>query len=82
MNSLNTMLENYFGLHDEELVNELFECGEKSSSPEQLREIIAASSMCLLEFPDDFLYDLWGVVNDTKKTLQNNAEEESCAISQ
>lgn len=70
------MIDNYFGFYDEELATELFEYGQKTNTPEVLREEMCNSSMFMLEFPDNFLYELWGIINDHKKSfwLQNSKE--------
>lgn len=64
------MLDEYFGFHDEdeEIATELFECGLTTNTLEDFREKICSSSMFMLEFPDDFLNDLWVIVNDYKNS--------------
>lgn len=63
---LNDVFDNYLGFNDEELATTVFELGRDSSSLVEMEERIKTSALSNFDFTPEFVFDLWGVVNDWK----------------
>uniref|UniRef100_A0A0N4ZNV5 PDZ domain-containing protein n=1 Tax=Parastrongyloides trichosuri TaxID=131310 RepID=A0A0N4ZNV5_PARTI len=66
--AMNEIFESYLGLHDDELALSMWELGRGCNNILEFTEQINKSDMASIEFPDELIFDMWGVVDDYKKS--------------
>ncbi|KAK3726574.1 hypothetical protein QZH41_011031 [Actinostola sp. cb2023] len=60
------LLESFLGIRDEELANNLVALSKNKENPSDFA-ICLDEEYADFQFPDDFIFDLWGVIGDAKK---------------
>ncbi|KAI0978108.1 hypothetical protein GJ496_006353 [Pomphorhynchus laevis] len=63
---INSLLESFVGISDEELAERILELSENIRNPSELLEVIENSELGLFEFPFEFICDIWAAVDDVK----------------
>lgn len=65
VSNIDDLLESFMGIRDGDLAKTIWECGKNKNNPDQL---LAALDQDVGEFgfPQDFIFDVWGVVTDTR----------------
>jgi PDZ domain-containing protein GIPC len=55
------------GIHDSELAQTIWELGRNfESNPHEFCEAISQSDIADFGFGEDFIFDLWGAINDAR----------------
>jgi hypothetical protein len=71
---INKVFEEYLGLNDDELALSIWKVASDCKTLLEMSERIRQSSeLSQFEFPEDLIYDLWGIVDDYKKNRLGNA---------
>lgn len=63
---INSLLEMFMGIHDSELAQTIWEIGRNYSNPHEFCEKVTDSEIADFGFSEDFIFDLWGAINDAK----------------
>ncbi|KAI6231207.1 hypothetical protein M3Y95_00357000 [Aphelenchoides besseyi] len=64
---INTILEEYLGVNDDDLALNIWELGRDCSDLLEMRERLRQSvELSPFQFPDELVFDFWGVVTDQK----------------
>ncbi|KAI6242673.1 hypothetical protein M3Y99_00172500 [Aphelenchoides fujianensis] len=65
--AINGIFEEYLGVHDDELALSIWELGRECSELLEMRDRLRQSAqLAPFEFPDELVFDMWGVVRDQK----------------
>lgn len=64
---INSLLETFMGISDTELAQSIWEKGAEKDNPHDFAVVMDESDMELFAFTDDFIFDLWGAINDAKQ---------------
>lgn len=64
---INSLLEMFMGIHDSELAQTIWEIGRNYLNPHEFCEKITESEIADFGFSEDFIFDLWGAINDAKE---------------
>lgn len=62
---IDDLLESFMGIRDGDLAKTIWECGKNKNNPDQLLAALD-SEVGEFGFPQDFIFDVWGVVTDTR----------------
>lgn len=62
---IDDLLESFLGIRDPELANTLLDLGKKLENPSDYA-IAIDDQLGDFAFPDDFIFDIWGVITDAK----------------
>jgi len=62
---IDDLLERFIGIRDEELANTLIDLGKNLENPSDYATAVDAQ-LGDFEFPDEFVFDIWGAINDAK----------------
>lgn len=63
---INSLLETFMGIHDSELAQTIWEIGRNYQNPHEFCEKLTESEIAEFGFSEDFIFDLWGAINDAK----------------
>lgn len=63
---INSLLELFMGIHDSELAQTIWELGRNYTNPHEFCEVISHSDISDFGFSEDFIFDLWGAINDAR----------------
>ncbi|XP_014788947.2 PDZ domain-containing protein GIPC1, partial [Octopus bimaculoides] len=66
VDKINGLLESFMGINDTELAQNIWEIGNKQENPHDFAMAVDASDLEAFGFSDDFIFDLWGAINDAK----------------
>ncbi|XP_029644137.1 PDZ domain-containing protein GIPC3 [Octopus sinensis] len=66
VDKINGLLESFMGINDTELAQNIWEIGNKQENPHDFAMAVDASDLEAFGFADDFIFDLWGAINDAK----------------
>lgn len=66
LDRINGLLESFMGINDTELATQIWEFGRDKDNPHNFVTAIDGSDLEAFGFTDDFIYDLWGAINDAK----------------
>ena len=69
---INVLLESFMGIHDNELATQIWEIGSTHGNPHDFVMAIGDSDLQIFGFNEDLLFDLWGVINDSKTGQANS----------
>lgn len=62
---IDDLLEKFLGIRDPELANTLIDLGNNLENPSDYA-LAVDGQLGDFEFPDDFIFDIWGAINDAK----------------
>uniref|UniRef100_A0AAF5DF47 PDZ domain-containing protein n=1 Tax=Strongyloides stercoralis TaxID=6248 RepID=A0AAF5DF47_STRER len=68
ISAMNDIFDSYLGLHDDELALSIWEVGCNCQDVMELTKKINESEMGTFEFPDELIFDMWGVIDDFRKS--------------
>ncbi|XP_051855316.1 PDZ domain-containing protein GIPC2 [Antechinus flavipes] len=60
------LLESYMGIRDNDLATTIFEAGKDKLNPDEFA-VALDEALGDFAFPDEFIFDVWGVVGDAKQ---------------
>jgi PDZ domain-containing protein GIPC len=66
LNRINSLLESFMGINDNELATQIWELGKDKANPHDFVIAIDSSDLEGFGFTDDFVFDLWGAISDAK----------------
>ncbi|CAG2104671.1 unnamed protein product [Medioppia subpectinata] len=66
LEKINSLLESFMGINDNDLANEILDLGQQKSNPHDFVMAIDNSDLKEFGFSDNFIFDLWGAVTDAK----------------
>lgn len=66
LDRINSLLESFMGINDNDLANEIWDLGQQKANPHDFVIAIDNSDLKEFGFSDDFIFDLWGAVSDAK----------------
>ena len=67
IDAINTLLDSFFGINDNELAIQIWELGENKNNSMDFAEAIDSSDLEAFGFTDDFIIDLWGAITDARQ---------------
>jgi len=62
---IDDLLESFMGIRDGDLAKTIWECGKDKVNPDQFLASLDAE-VGEFGFPQDFIFDVWGVMKDTR----------------
>lgn len=62
------MLEQFFGINDNELATQIWDLGTNKTNSMDFAEAIDSSDLESFGFTDDLIIDFWGVITDVRST--------------
>ncbi|EDO45145.1 predicted protein, partial [Nematostella vectensis] len=65
MKKVDDLLENFLGIRDEELANTLVDLSKNKTNPSDFAMNVD-ENFSDFQFPDDFIFDIWGLINDAR----------------
>jgi len=65
VNKIDDLLESFMGIRDQDLAKSIWECGKNKTNPDQMLQALD-QEIGDFGFPQDFIFDVWGVVTDTR----------------
>ncbi|CEF67580.1 GH21964p [Strongyloides ratti] len=68
ISAMNDIFDSYLGLHDDELALSIWELGRDCQDVMELTKKINESEINIFEFPDELIFDMWGVIDDFRKS--------------
>ncbi|CAG0883898.1 unnamed protein product [Cyprideis torosa] len=75
---INSLLETLLGINDTELALQIWELGQGKTNTMEFAESIDHSDLESFGFPDEFIFELWGVITDAKSgRLRKEKQEQS-----
>lgn len=66
LDRINALLESFMGINDTELATQIWELGREKTNPHDFVNAVDSSDLEAFGFTDDFIFDLWGAINDAK----------------
>uniref|UniRef100_A0A0N5CCW3 PDZ domain-containing protein n=1 Tax=Strongyloides papillosus TaxID=174720 RepID=A0A0N5CCW3_STREA len=66
ISAMNDVFDSYLGLHDDELALSIWEIGRDCQDAIELTNKIKESEMNDFQFPEELIFDMWGVIDDFK----------------
>lgn len=66
MEKINVLLESFMGIFDNELATQIWEIGKTTKNPHDFVMAIESSDLEIFKFNEDLLFDIWGVISDSK----------------
>ncbi|CAF0838363.1 unnamed protein product [Didymodactylos carnosus] len=63
---INEILETFMGINDSELAQQIWDLGQHKKNPSDFAMAIDESEIGAFSFTDEFIFDLWGVIDDGK----------------
>lgn len=75
VDKINALLESFLGINDAELAQSIWEVGQKIENPHEFAVALDNSDMGGFGFTDDFIFDLWGSINDAKQGRLKKTQE-------
>ena len=69
---INSLLETFMGIHDSDLAQTIWELGRNYHNPHEFCEKITQSEISDFGFSEDFIFDLWGAINDARAGRLND----------
>lgn len=66
MAKINSLLESFMGINDNELAAQIWETGGGINNPHEFVVAINNSDLQAFAFSEDFIFDLWGAISDAK----------------
>ena len=66
VNKINNLLESFMGINDSELAQTIWELGKIYTNPSEFAGSIEQSEIGQFQFSEDFIFDLWGAINDAR----------------
>ncbi|GMS88434.1 hypothetical protein PENTCL1PPCAC_10609, partial [Pristionchus entomophagus] len=67
---VNVIFENYLGVNDDQLAALVAEMAMASQSFQELGEKVKNSELAVFQLPDEFIFDIWGVLSDVRRTAE------------
>ncbi|GMR41576.1 hypothetical protein PMAYCL1PPCAC_11771 [Pristionchus mayeri] len=64
---VNVIFENYLGVNDDQLALLVAEMAMASQSFTELGEKVKNSELAIFQLPDEFIFDIWGVLSDIRR---------------
>lgn len=77
ISAMNDVFDSYLGLHDDELALSIWELGRDCQDAMELSKKIQESEMKIFEFPDELIFDMWGVIDDFKNSRLNSQPDKT-----
>lgn len=72
---INAVFEEYLGLHDDELALSIWELGRDCTDLLGMDQKLRASAeLAAFAFPDELVFDMWGIVDDQKRRQAGQAD--------
>ena len=63
---INSLLETFMGISDTELAQSIWEIGNEKDNPHDFALVMDRSDLEQFAFTDEFIFDIWGSINDAK----------------
>eukprot|EP00080_Pristionchus_pacificus_P002860 PDM62880.1 gipc-1 [Pristionchus pacificus] len=68
LKGINVIFENYLGVNDDQLALLVAEMAMASQSFTELGDKVKNSELAVFQLPDEFIFDIWGVLSDIRRT--------------
>ncbi|CAD5225141.1 unnamed protein product [Bursaphelenchus okinawaensis] len=79
LSKINKVFEEYLGVNDDELALSIWELGKKCGDLMEMNDKLRASAdLSAFSFPDELIFDMWGIVDDHKN--QRLVEEQKKSV--
>jgi hypothetical protein len=70
---INSILEQFVGIADDELALSIWEVGQSQRNPHDFLIALRNGELSVFEFNQDLIFDLWGAVHDTIRSVPPSA---------
>ena len=64
---INSIIEDYVGISDSELVQQILDIGKERTNPHDFLMAVNESDLKVFEFSDEIIYDIWAAIRDCAK---------------
>ena len=64
---INSIIEDFVGISDSELVQQILDIGKRSTNPHDFLLAINESDLKMFNFSEELVYDMWGSILDSKR---------------
>lgn len=71
---LNSVFDSYLGVQDDQLAMRVWEEASKCTGLSELSDAIAKTELSIFEFPEELVFDMWGIIGDWKRCQQKQQE--------
>ncbi|KJH44684.1 hypothetical protein DICVIV_09291 [Dictyocaulus viviparus] len=69
---LNEILDSYLGVQDDQMAQSLLELALSCETLPDMNKAVRESELSVFEFPDELVFDMWGVIGDSRR--KHNAD--------
>ncbi|ETN75829.1 hypothetical protein NECAME_12082 [Necator americanus] len=74
---LNEVLDSYLGVQDDQMAQGLWDLALKCETLPQMNKAVRESELSVFGFPDELVFDMWGIVSDWRRDLENKNKEKN-----
>uniref|UniRef100_A0A0K0CTH3 PDZ domain-containing protein n=1 Tax=Angiostrongylus cantonensis TaxID=6313 RepID=A0A0K0CTH3_ANGCA len=71
---LNEILDSYLGVQDDQMAQSLWELALSCKTLPDMSKAVKESELSVFDFPEELVFDMWGVVGDSRRTRDNQAK--------
>ncbi|VDM54156.1 unnamed protein product [Angiostrongylus costaricensis] len=71
---LNEILDSYLGVQDDGMARALWELALSCETLPDMSKAVKESELSVFDFPEELVFDMWGVVGDSRRTGDNQAK--------
>ncbi|KAJ1348563.1 hypothetical protein KIN20_003895 [Parelaphostrongylus tenuis] len=71
---LNEILDSYLGVQDDQMAQTLWELALSCETLPDMNKAVRESQLSVFDFPDELIFDMWGVVSDSRRVRDNQSK--------
>uniref|UniRef100_A0A1I7XJB8 PWI domain-containing protein n=1 Tax=Heterorhabditis bacteriophora TaxID=37862 RepID=A0A1I7XJB8_HETBA len=72
---LNEIFDSYLGVQDDQLAQSVWDMVLSCPTLQDMSKAIKESELKMFDFPEELVFDMWGVVSDWKRKIEANGME-------
>lgn len=72
---LNDILDSYLGVQDDQMAQALWDLALTCETLPEMNKAVRESELSVFDFPEELVFDMWGVIGDWRR-MQSKANEE------
>ncbi|EYC03963.1 hypothetical protein Y032_0090g2336 [Ancylostoma ceylanicum] len=76
---LNEVLDSYLGVQDDQMAQALWDLALKCETLPEMNKAVRESELSIFDFPDELVFDMWGIVSDWRRDLEKKNREKQKA---
>ncbi|PIO73011.1 hypothetical protein TELCIR_05032 [Teladorsagia circumcincta] len=74
---LNDILDSYLGVQDDQMAQSLWDLAMSCETLPQMNKAVRESELSVFEFPEELVFDMWGVVGDWRRSQATKKSKKS-----